>query len=369
MTRPTRVLVSGYYGFGNTGDEAILAGLVEGFRQLAPAVELVVLSADSAATESEHGVRAVARGLPSAARHLSRCDLLLSGGGGLIQDQTSSRSPLYYLGLIRLAGARGKPVACVGHGIGPLHGLLARNLTRSVLSTAAVLAVRDQQSRDLLEEIGLRRPVEVTADLAFLLPPPTAEEVESAWQEVGLTPDLRPAAAVALRRPVGHEEPELASALGQALGSACEEIGLRPVLLPMHYPRDLAFAERVAQSLGRPHEMVRCYLPARRALALIGGFAMMIAMRLHALALAAVCGVPPVAVSYDPKVEAVMGELGLGTAARADAFDPASLAVGIREAWGARASAADMLRERVARLRAAALRNVELVIPLLSRPG
>jgi polysaccharide pyruvyl transferase WcaK-like protein len=102
-----RAVISGYYGFGNVGDEAILAGLLQGFRELAPEATLTVLSGDPAATEAEHGVPAWPRGVRHAASAIRQADLLVSGGGGLLQDATSWRSPLYYLWVLQMARKRG----------------------------------------------------------------------------------------------------------------------------------------------------------------------------------------------------------------------------------------------------------------------
>ena len=52
---------------------------------------------------------------------LRRCDALLSGGGSLLQDRTSTRSLLYYLSIIRAAELFHKPVMLYANGIGPVR--------------------------------------------------------------------------------------------------------------------------------------------------------------------------------------------------------------------------------------------------------
>src|SRR5690554_3525748 len=146
-----RVLVSGYYGFGNLGDEALLSGLLGGLR--AQGHTTGVLSGDPKDTEQQHGVEAAhrVRGLALA---LARADALVSGGGGLLQDSTSRRSLNYYLNVIRLARRTGKRVVVYGQSLGPLseagRGAVARTLR------GVPLAVRDEASVRLATTLGLK---------------------------------------------------------------------------------------------------------------------------------------------------------------------------------------------------------------------
>src|SRR5690625_4995271 len=157
-----RVLISGYYGYGNFGDEALLAGLLSLIRELG--AEPLVLSGQPDRTRAEHGVEAVHRyrGLPAALR---RADALISGGGGLLQDRTSARSLSYYLGVLRLARLAGLRTMVYGQSIGPLSGAGRRRLKR-VLSRIPV-AVRDTLSIELLGELGIS--AQLVADPALLL--------------------------------------------------------------------------------------------------------------------------------------------------------------------------------------------------------
>ena len=77
------ILVSGYYGFHNAGDEAILAGMIRAVRDLEPDARFTVISGTAAQTRSMHGVNAISRGdFKSIWRAMGRADLFVSGGGG-----------------------------------------------------------------------------------------------------------------------------------------------------------------------------------------------------------------------------------------------------------------------------------------------
>ena len=169
----SRVVVSGYYGFDNVGDEAVLAGTIEALRCFRPGIEIAVLSANPEATARAHDVRAIPRGRPrDLLQALRRCDLCLSGGGSLFQDVTSWRSPWYYLGVLALAQRLGRPTAVYAQGMGPLRGRIVRQAAARLLDAVEIITLRDQASLAVLDRWGVRRPpVVLAADPALLLRP------------------------------------------------------------------------------------------------------------------------------------------------------------------------------------------------------
>ena len=175
------ILISGYYGFGNLGDEAALSGLVKGLH--ARGHHLSVLSNNPEKTRALHGVEAVTRykGLLPA---LVQSDAVISGGGGLLQDKTSARSLRYYLGILRLAKALGKQAVVYGQGVGPLSPAGERTVRQTL--TGLPVAVRDGASQRLLETLGIT--AELVADAALLLPEPKGTTTMSLTPPVLLVP-------------------------------------------------------------------------------------------------------------------------------------------------------------------------------------
>lgn len=310
-----RIAVSGYYGCGNIGDEAVLTGIVESFaRRCGPGrVEFTVFSADPRDTEQRHGLRGVDRMNLSLLRQtLRESDLLLSGGGSLLQDSTSLRSLLYYLGVIRLARACRTPVMLYAQGIGPLRRRIARVMTRLAANGTQYITVRDPDSARLLRQIGVcRPPIEVTADPAFALTPEKTRRVmeileasRAGTKGGGETLQI----GIALR-PWKPPEPTVADYVRMA-EAIREKTGARLLFLPMQSPGDTQLAERVAQAVSGEVCVVREPLSPREMLGLIESLAGLMAMRLHALIFGAIGGVPLVALGYDPKVTRLMTDLG-----------------------------------------------------------
>ena len=188
-----RILLCGYYGLGNAGDEAVLAASTSVFRARNPALRLAALSADPAGTAANFGIDTVPRMRPAALRAIRNCDLFLSGGGSLLQDRTSLKSLIYYLFLLNYARRAGKRTMVFAQGIGPLIRPAARRWTARVLSRVDAITVRDAESADLLREIGVAGPeIEVTADPVFALEPQVTERVTAVALQ-------RPVVAVSLR--------------------------------------------------------------------------------------------------------------------------------------------------------------------------
>jgi polysaccharide pyruvyl transferase CsaB len=298
-----KLLFSGYYGLGNAGDEAVLAGLLQGIKTLGWKTEATVLSADPALTERWHGVRAVPRMKPSLLRAVAGCDLLVSGGGSLLQDVTSQASLFYYLGVIGLARAMGKRVAVAAQGMGPLERPSSRRWTAAALNRCDLLTVRDEDSARLLREIGVKRSVAVTADPAFLLGSDGGPVDFNGWTTVPSKPSY---VGLALREWRDRD----AVAWGSALCRELLKRGQAPLLIPMHEPDDRVLSERIAE---RADGLVRIAPKPDRLGSVLKEIArcdLLIGMRLHALLLAANFGVPFLAWSYDPKVTSFVRRAG-----------------------------------------------------------
>jgi len=165
----TRILVLGYYGFGNFGDELILSALQDEFTSIECQAVFVVNKPNQYANPVCPRHTFVDRHSPTAMRAALRaCDYVMLGGGGLIQDVTSWRSSLYYLGILLLAALHNKRILSYAQGVGPVRRFWIRRVVRSVFDRMILIDVRDDASRDLLLDCGVRtQDIYVSSDAGF----------------------------------------------------------------------------------------------------------------------------------------------------------------------------------------------------------
>jgi polysaccharide pyruvyl transferase CsaB len=238
-----RVLLSGYYGFGNLGDEALLEVIVEQLRRRFPASRLEVLSATPQTTSAAYGVAATPRWDWRAVRAaIGRADVVLSGGGGLLQNGTSLRSLLYYATILREAIRTRRKTMVFAQSIGPLD-FWGRLIVRQFCKGLDRATVRDERSHRLLQSLVPRTPIERTADPVFLYDLP---EGRSDLAAEGLGPESGAYAVVSVRKASAFREG--ASVLARAVDRLAQRHGVRGAFLPLGGAADAAASTDVIRA-------------------------------------------------------------------------------------------------------------------------
>ena len=318
--RRYNVVMSGYYGFNNAGDDAILESVRENIRAISDDVSLTVLSRDPELTLRQFGLHAVPRfHIFKVAAALRKGDLLLSGGGSLMQDTTSTRSLLYYLSVIWLACLMGKPVMFYANGIGPVRQKMNRRMVRHAVERAAAVTLRDHSSCDELRTMGVKRDdLLVTADPVFRLEPDSRERALELIGRSGIPMD-RPFVIVSVRdwdKAVGFPE---------QLAPVCDHLrrshGLEVLFLLMQPKNDSEMTRRVREAMEEPSYLLEGGCSPREIMAVLGEAKLCLAMRLHTLIFAAKVATPTVGLVYDPKVESYLRELGLPSSGDVERYD------------------------------------------------
>ena len=314
------ILISGYYGFDNIGDESILRTLITSLREKIPDCRLTVLSHNPASTREKYGVEAVERMSPGAIlRAVRQCDMLISGGGSLLQDVTSSKSIHYYLFIIRLAKLLRKKVFIYSQGIGPIDHAFNRRATARALKKADGIVVRDERSAKLLEQIGLpQERIVITADPVIRMKRPDRTVGREILARAGIKKDGRLTVGWAIREK--NRDSTFVREITECIRWLRENYDAESVLIPFHYEEDREVCSVIAE---RTNGAAKClsekYL-SEDMLSIIGNMDVLVGVRLHSMIYAAIMGVPIIGVSYDPKCTAFLNSVGLDSLSTRETF-------------------------------------------------
>lgn len=341
------ILVSGYYGFDNLGDEAILAVLCADLLALGvKGRDVVVLSNDPAKTAEQLQVTALPRyDLRQIWRALGSARLFISGGGSLLQDVTSSRSIPYYLGLVELALLRKVPVVMYGQGVGPVQSSLYRSWIDRCYRRSQACSVRDEGSRQLLLDWGVPADkVELTADPVF-------------QQELKRNSPSKSTRILLNLRPYAGWEGQQKIWLQQVM--SWQDQGFAVEFIPLG-PGDFEMGQ-VLQGQNADLRVHPQLTQASLAEVFRGAHAC-VSMRLHGLILSALHECQPIGLNYDPKVVAICEQLQVPFW---ELEDVADLGQGLENVWStAEQHRLDYL-SALEYLRGAALKNRAMLARVL----
>lgn len=308
MANTNKIVLSGYYGFDNIGDEAVLYSIVTMLKKEIPQVQITVLSNNPEKTARLYEVESINRwDMKSVAKAIKASDLLISGGGSLLQDVTSSKTIPYYLAIVKMAQFYKKKVVFYSQGIGPLNKSFSRWLIKKIVNKVDGIFVRDPASKTLLEEIGVKKPIGVAIDPVLGISLPSEVKVNS--KTVGIY--IRPWQSE-------DQNQKLLSAMKEGLLDLIKK-GYKLYLIPMHYEQDLDIAKALEAALAiemrneniaaeNQVEVIDKMLSIEEVLSYTASFDFIIGMRLHSLIMAAATLVPMLGLSYDPKVDAFLKE-------------------------------------------------------------
>ncbi|MBQ9974409.1 MAG: polysaccharide pyruvyl transferase CsaB [Oscillospiraceae bacterium] len=364
--RRHHVLMSGYYGFANAGDDAILQTIHENLLAASDELEVTVLSNDPAQTGERYGLNAVPRfNLLKVWRAVGRCDVLLSGGGSLLQDRTSTRSLLYYLAVIRMARMRRKKVMLYANGIGPVEKKSNRRRVRRVVERADLVTLRDHNSAAELRAMGvIREDLHVTADPVFTMEQAGSERVDRLLAHTGLAAD-QPFAVISVRGWQGMGD------YPQKLAAVCDHLyeryGLASLFVLMQPELDRRISRQVLDAMKAPGGVLEGTQVPSEIMGVIARGRLCLAMRLHTLIFAARMGVPLVGMVYDPKVSSYLLELDMPCAGDVTDFDPAGAIRQVDALMSDYETRREGLIQRAQQLNQAAAENERLLLELLEQ--
>ena len=316
------VLLAGYYGAGNAGDDLILESITEGARRAEPSLEFHVASRRPAAVERQGAIQGHEQ------RDVGLLDAIVRdsvgvvvGGGGLWHDytfdaagglaglfDTDTRSVTGTARSLLLAALHGVPAHVYSMGVGPLTDPQAQAFLAWLRPQLASVSVRDEGSAALLESIeGWPGPVPVVPDPVYALALPDDRRA------IGSPAAGRRRLGVSLRPwPAGEgrdRRSDLTSALAAVLDRYPE---LDLVGIPLQPRVDIPELEAVLGELApdRTRVLTGAEATPSQVISALAGCDGVVAMRLHACLLSHRLGVPVVGLAYDPKLRHHFAQLG-----------------------------------------------------------
>jgi polysaccharide pyruvyl transferase CsaB len=291
------IVLSGYYGFHNVGDEAILFSIIQALKTQHPDVEITVLSNDPEYTKKTYSVNAINRWkFKEIISLMKKADGLISGGGSLLQDITGMKSIPYYTGIIKIAQWLNKPVFIYAQGMGPINKSINKMITKSTLNKVSYLSVRDEDSMNLLKNIGVTKEISLVPDPVMGL---EAQTFSNEW--VAEQNFKRPFISVSVRD--WPSEADYKLKMAQALDELSRS-GYDIVFIPMHGEHDNHSSKEIAAKMEEENSIAPYDAEIQAKISIIGQSELLVGMRLHALIFSAITHTPFVALSYDPKIDA-----------------------------------------------------------------
>lgn len=286
------VLISGYYGFDNFGDEAILGVLVKKLEELKANVR--VLSKNPTKTARSYRVESISFfAIPKVISWIKNCDVLISGGGSLLQDVTSLKSLLYYLFIINTALFFNKKVIIFSQGIGPINSSFGRFLTKNTLKKCTLVTVRDEKSLFLLRGWGIKP--ELVCDPLFDTPLVGSMPSNKVGVQLRNFKTLKETLLVKLAEQVAKNFPD-------------KEIEI----YSFQDSLDLDVCKRFETMLRSINPVIQTTVlynqTSKEILDKISKLDYMVAMRFHANLIALKYGIKTLAICYDEKVEKLAAE-------------------------------------------------------------
>lgn len=324
-----RLIISGYYGYGNSGDEAVLHSILLALREEAEkqsiSIDPVVLSINPESTKRMHGVKSVHR---LKIRQIMGCirssDGLISGGGSMLQDTTGLWTIPYYLGVIKLAEWLGKPTFIYSQGLGPIRHKPYYPLIRHTFNRSQYISVRDTESIHFLRKIGVQdKSIEIVSDPVMGLP---LNKFIKPQAENNKAPASVPIPVIGISVRLWHPKRKDLDLITEALKLILEQRKVHLRFLPFHPPDDIEASRYVIERLGPQYtdqiSIVADAVYPQNMLERVSSCDLLIGMRLHSLIYAASYLIPMIGISYDPKIDHFLERIEMEASGSTEHLNP-----------------------------------------------
>lgn len=315
------IIISGYHGYANSGDEALLYAILNTLRKQKRDINVTVLSKVPEETAAEYGVDSIYRyNFRKIKKAMKNSKMLLFGGGSLLQDVTSSKSILYYLAIINMAHKCGIKTMLYANGIGPISKKMNRHFAAKILNKVDIITLRDDKSDEELKKLGVTKPkVIITADPAFTIDTSVSFSGEYYTKRAGVPQGTK--LCVVSIRDYSKFSPNFVEEMAKFCDYTVQKHNIYPLFVPMQYPADTAISKKVMAKMQNKSYIINRELSVAEMFSVLSEAQMIIGMRLHSLIYATTLAIPAMALVYDPKISAFMESLNQPDCISAENFN------------------------------------------------
>lgn len=302
--RPYDVMLCGYYGRHNLGDDMSLEAIEKNLAETCQVKRSVLITTDRKNTPHTEGTLCVHRfDLIKILRLMKKTRLFILGSGSILQDSTSSRSIFYYLYILSKAIQSCPATMLYSNGVGPIKREHYKKRTVKLLDKVDKIMVRDEGSAEYLKKIGTdNKNIFISADETFTLDKAVLSSVyplEKSKKYLGI--NLR----------FLNMSDAFLNEFAQFVKDISKKHGLTPLLIPIHYDQDMPALKRLSARLDCEHTFISQKLAHTQTLSLISQCEVSVLERLHAIIFSCIFDVPFMAINYDPKVMSLCNEFDI----------------------------------------------------------
>lgn len=359
------ILIAGYYGFSNSGDDAVLASVCRDISKKGKRYQARILSNMPEKTMRDYNVPAVNRkNMLKVIREIKNAEVLLLGGGSLLQDVTSSRSLYYYLGHIVIAKIFKTKTILYANGIGPLNKKFNRYLVEKVINRVDIITLREQLSEVELKRLKVTKPeIHVTSDPVFNLEVMDVN-IDKVLRDEGIDVS-RPIVALFFRSWGTHKK--YIEKVAKLSDYIVKKYDMTILFVPMKHPSDLVVSKSIQEKMVSSSYILKNKYDSDTLIQLIGSTKFVISMRLHALLYAAIKDIPMIGFVYDPKVKYYLEELDMYSVEDINTFNAQDIEGFIDEIIGNYDEIKEHINKVAIKQKIKAKKNIEYLIDLVER--
>lgn len=317
-----KIIISGYYGFDNLGDEAILMAMVSVLKSVDQKFDLLALSNSPDTTEKRYQIPSINRNnLMAVFKEIKGSDMFISGGGSLLQDITGWKSIPFYLGQVFIAQLMGKKTVFYSQGIGPVKNRFYQWCIKMIMNRSDLVSVRDIKSKELLLQWGVKEDkVELTIDPAFVLKTLLGDYTKNKEEQD------KPLIGVSVRP---WADNEYLRAFANGLAKFAQEINGDIIILPLHLGEDQEISKELKEILlndfkktgYRGGVFLERFLTPLDILGKYQEIDFFFGVRLHSIIFSTISKIPFVALEYDPKVKGLLNMIGINSGLKIEELD------------------------------------------------